>query len=1577
MAKWLSAGVLTLVAILIIAIYLPFVQDFIFSKVLDRINSDNMHISATEIRLSFPVRLNIKNLSVKQHNDTAVFVEQTGININPLGLLIGKVSVSSIRINNGRYSMGNQDSIMMLRARISQLSASADINLNPLKIDLDKTDADGIKIKLGIKRDTVPAEKTDTATKSNMIVHARSINLRKLDFSMDMEGNIDSLGTKAAFISLTEGEVDLGHQTVYAEKLAVDSLSASYIVPLITKGTPENNESDSTAVSEPSVPWTIRAGTIEINSSDALYATAGAVPEPGLDLNYIKAEGINIRVDSFHNRGSEIRVPVVNLHAKEKSGLELNLSGIFSIGQKTMCAENMKVSTGFSNISFNAYMNNGNLTDSPTAPLGVNLDAEISPEDIRLCYPELSGILRSLPRTTLLNTKIGAKGSLEQLSVDQLDIALTGIASINANGELRNIADLKKLSGNINIKGRIRDGKRIKSSLTAAKLGENISVPNLRLNGNLKINSGNYTSRIKAFTDSGTIALDGSLDMNAERYDASIKADRFPVCAFLPNLGFDRITTEINATGTNFNPIETGAELFAHIGIESAIYRNKEYKDINLIANISEGKLDANINSPNKYAKFSISATGNISPDPMNIVVDADIENLDLYSLGLMQDDSHLNTKFNATATIDTKKMFIDADADISVLKAKLDSATNISANDILISFKSDSATSASISNGDLKVRFFSPENLDSVTAKFSNAADSITRYYNSRSANFSALRNTLPIFSISADAGSKNILGSYLSSKKMSLKQLSLKTGNDSVMNLSGSIIRFTSGTTRLDTIRLDIRQIEHYITFDARLDNTPGNLDKFAHVEANGYIVNSKAGLFIRQSDIKRNIGYRLGATAEIEDSLVRISLVPYNPIIGYKKWSVNRDNFISIDLAEKHLDANLHMKSDESSIRLYTEHIDSIHHQEDINLKVSNIKLDEWLSLNPFSPQIKGDLNADIRLSADHGQITGTGIVGLNEFFYGGKRVGSFDLDVSVTAAQGRKLRADVTLMVDSIKTITAYGHLNDSTSENPFLLDFKMIHFPLNVVNPFLPPGTGSLDGTLNGQMDITGELANPIFNGFIDFENTSFHIDMLGSSLKFSDTKIPVDSNIVSFDNFAITAANKNPLLINGAVDFRSISDSKLDLALKARNMQLVNTSRAPKKADVYGKAFIDLDADVIGRLTDLHIDADMRLLAGTNVTYIVPDATNTLQSKSNSEMVRFISFEDSTALAVTDTVPSRNSDIDIDALLTIEEGTYINVDLAAGSSNKIAIQPSGTLDFSMSSLIPATLIGRINIDGGYVSYTPPFMSAKKFVFEEDSYISFTGDMMNPMLNIHAVDNLKANITQSGQDSRLVTFDIMLGITGSLNRMDVGFDLSTKDDITIQNELASMSAEQRANQAMNLLLYNVYTGPGTKGNANIGGNALYSFLESQVNSWAANNIRGVDISFGIDQYDQTTNGATTKTTSYSYRLSKSLFNDRFKIVIGGAYTDDDNPNQNVALELINDISLEYSINKNGTMVIKIFRHTGYESILEGEITQTGIGFVYKRKIDNLRDIFRSSRNKRQALLPVPRNIKANN
>ena len=47
-----------------------------------------------------------------------------------------------------------------------------------------------------------------------------------------------------------------------------------------------------------------------------------------------------------------------------------------------------------------------------------------------------------------------------------------------------------------------------------------------------------------------------------------------------------------------------------------------------------------------------------------------------------------------------------------------------------------------------------------------------------------------------------------------------------------------------------------------------------------------------------------------------------------------------------------------------------------------------------------------------------------------------------------------------------------------------------------------------------------------------------------------------------------------------------------------------------------------------------------------------------------------------------------------------------------------------------------------------------------------------------------------------------------------------------------------------------------------------------------------------------------------------------------------------------------------------MSVQLFRHTGYESVLEGETTEMGAGFVLKRRIESLRDLFNFLRRRKK-------------
>ena len=51
-----------------------------------------------------------------------------------------------------------------------------------------------------------------------------------------------------------------------------------------------------------------------------------------------------------------------------------------------------------------------------------------------------------------------------------------------------------------------------------------------------------------------------------------------------------------------------------------------------------------------------------------------------------------------------------------------------------------------------------------------------------------------------------------------------------------------------------------------------------------------------------------------------------------------------------------------------------------------------------------------------------------------------------------------------------------------------------------------------------------------------------------------------------------------------------------------------------------------------------------------------------------------------------------------------------------------------------------------------------------------------------------------------------------------------------------------------------------------------------------------------------------------------------------------------------------MSVEYRLDRTGTRYVKLFHNKDYESLLEGELTETGAGIVLRKKMQFLRELF---------------------
>jgi hypothetical protein len=1316
------------------------------------------------------------------------------------------------------------------------------------------------------------------------------------------------------------------------------------------------------------VPWTVTCDRITLSESTALYALSGAKPlTDNFDLDYIQASEIDIQIDSFMNRATTVHAPIRRIYARERCGIPVELKGLFDMDSVKMQATDMVLTTASSTVELTAMMG----LDSINTPFAVNLNADISNDDIRRLAPAaISPIVDGLPRGVPLSLIADASGTMNDINIRNIALEIPRHLALEANGRLQNITDLQKAVGEIDLTGSMPDGAFIKPTLMDAKLARTVNLPPMTLDGTVNFNRGDIAGDVEVTANDGSVALVGEWHNREKGYALNLEAVRFPMQSILPALGVSDVTASLDLSGVGLDPFSAATTLQGALDLQHVGYQGASYNNVTATVVLADGNATVSAASANRGAHFSIDAAGNLIGDTLRWRFDSDIKDLDLEALHLMDTTAVGSVLLagNATFTlpkthisrigkrkvVTTTPMTFTADIDANKLYWRMADGT-FNTDKIAAQVSTDSThTMLDVDNGDLCLRAFCHVGLDTLLSRLDKTTTLLNHYVDRRQIAIDTLQQTLPPFDIALTAGGNNILSSYLYDSDIHFEHLDFKAVNDSLLSASAVVGGFSTGDTRLDSIDVNMRQHGKILMYNLQVNNRPGTFDQFAHIDAKGYLGSDKFSLLFRQENIDEETGYSFGSVITMpEAQTFALRFVPYHPIIGYQDWEINRDNYISYNISSHHIDANIDLKSSKSSVKLFTEHNEADSAQEALHLQIQDLKIEDWLAINPFAPPIKGDLSADMTVAVEDKSINGSGTVSLADLYYGHDKVGDFDMELDLATNAAGTIRATTTLMVDGVKTITASGNLNDSTAINPFMLDFKMIHFPLAVLNPFLPSGTAKLGGMLNGEMDITGKLSDPTFNGWLNFDSTAVNVDMLGSSFDFSDVKIPVKENIVTFDNFAITAVNENPLRINGTADIADLSNIKVDLKMNANNTQLVGSKRK-RGQDVYGKAYINLDASVKGSLARfLNVKANLKVLPGTNATYVIPDVQSAITSQSNADMVTFVNFSDTTAVAA-DTIPSTGLVVNLDASVDISEGSTLAVDLSSDGKNRAQVQANGRINYSLDYLGDERVTGRVTINQGYVRYgMAPVMSEKLFQIEEGSNVVFNGQMLNPTLNLHAYDEMKANVTDDG-NSRQVTFNVGVDITGTLEQMNVTFDLSAPDDISVQDELTSMSSDQRANQAMNMLLYGSYTGPGTKGSTL--SNPLYTFLAGQLNSLASSAITGIDISFGIDQLDRTVDGVSSTAMSYSYKVSKSLFDDRFKIVVGGNYTTDAEADENFAQNLIADISFEYLLNPQGTMLVKLFRHTGYESILEGEITQTGVGFVYKKKMHSLKELF---------------------
>ncbi len=1268
-----------------------------------------------------------------------------------------------------------------------------------------------------------------------------------------------------------------------------------------------------------------------LSGGSANYDTGAAKPVEGFDASHIAVRDIRIGLDSLLYKGRNMNAVLREFSMNERSGLSItSLAGRAYSNDSIICVPGLKLQTPHSEIDLSAHTYWELVNIPTTGRLSANLNAYIGKEDVMLFTGGLPDSFKEAYPFRPLVIRAGTDGNLKEMQISRFTVDLPGAFSLEGGGLLENLADSITRSGTVGLKMTTQNLNFLTALSGEAPNGTIVIPDSMDLVAKVDINGPAYKANLKLREGQGTIDMDAALNTLTEVYKADLKINNLQLHNFLPKDSIYELSLSADAEGRGLDVMSYRSFAKLNLSLDQLHYAQYHLSNVDLTGALKGALVTARLTSDNALLKMTTEAEYNLAHSYPDGKVTMDVTQLDLHELGLMPQPMKHPLAFNFSAEARQNRVFTH------------------------------------LVSGDMKLNLSARSGVEPLIRQSTHFVDVLMRQIDEKALDHAELREALPTAILSFSAGKENPLAYFLATQNISYQDASMKFGTapDWGINGKAAIHTLKVDTLQLDTIFFTVKQDTTSMKLRAGVINGPKNPQFSFSTAITGEIRDRDAELLVDYKNEKGETGVLLGVNARPlfeghgKGNGIAFTLIPENPIIAFQKFHFNeKHNWIYLH-KNMRVYANVDMWDDEGmGFRIHSVPGDTVSLQN-IDVEIRRIRLAELSSVLPYFPEITGLFSAEAHYVQTEKDLQLSAELSIDELTYERERIGDVTLGATWLPGEQGKQYLNAYLNHDQVEVLLADGKLIPTgTGKDSLEVNTELDHFPLRVANVFVPDQMVTLSGDLDGNLKITGSTEQPLINGELSLDSVAVLSRQYGARFMFDNRPVQINNNRLLFDKFAIYTTSKNPFTIDGYVDFRDMSRPMANLNMLAQNYTLLDAKRT-RESLVYGKVFADFRATVKGPLDGLNMRGNISLLGNTDVSYILTDSPLTVQDRLGS-LVTFTSFSDTTTVVRQEVPTVSLGGLDMVMMVHIDPSVRLKVDLDASNDNRIELEGGGDLSMKYTPQGDLTLTGRYTLSGGLMKYALPVIAAKEFAIDNGSYVEWTGNPMDPMLNFKATDRIRASVSEGENGgTRTVNFDVSIVIKNRLDNLSFAFDVSAPEDATIQNELTAMGAEERGKQALYIMVMKTYlgTGPIGGGGGGVGklnmGSALNSVLSSQINSLMGN-LKNASVSVGIEDHDLSDTGG--KRTDYSFRYSQRLFNNRFQIVIGGKVSTGENATNN-AESFIDNISLEYRLDRTGTRYVRLFYDKNYESVLEGEITETGVGLVLRKKLDKLSELF---------------------
>ncbi len=1341
--------------------------------------------------------------------------------------------------------------------------------------------------------------------------------------------------------------------------------------------------------------WQVVVDKIMFDGDNIAYQDlAQPIQKKGIDYNNLKISQLKLNSERFFYSENKISGWIYSGSLKEKSGFQLqNLQTDFVYSNRQTFLKKFLFKTPQSILRDELVLNYASFDELSKNIGKVRIktrlkNSQLSFKDILLLAPDLANTPPFKGnKNEILKFSGDASGTINNLKIGQFTMSGFDQANVKVQGQITGLPDINKTILNLNVTTLSITKKDLLKIAPKGSIPDNIELPNkISIVGKIMGKLNNLALNTKLKSDLGDASFKGKLvNITAnknQQYDGFVTFDNFEMGKFLKQTDqIGKITLSANIKGIGFDPKTVKA--FVDGTIQQAELKGYNYKNVVLKANIANqiAQLKGNIQDPN--ITLDIDTKIDISKDFPSMKGNVKIGQLNLKPLGFYADNIGIRGDIDVDMQ-DTNPNNPSGKITINQGTLLQDGKPIKIENTTLIASNSAEGKKITIDSPFLKGNLNGNFNYLQLSDIF---VTTINRYF------------VLPDVAYKPVTQPFNLLMDFKFVKHPLLQAFvpgltrldtarftaNLNSQADTIFRANLNLPFVEYDTIQIVKTTLSMTGNANTLTYKGGLDGVVLTSFRVRKTSILGDIHNNAASFNATFKDSIDRDRHAIAGFLQNVENQYRIKFRRGGLLLNYAPWQVDSTGYIqygkaglfinkfNIERGEQRLAINSTTTTPNGPISIVTDSLNVVNF-------VTLFGTDSTLA--------GGKIDGKILLSNYMATPSFTGDMAIKRFRFKQTDIG--DLKVNAYNESANKITTKVSLLnqFNEVELIGSY-YLKTKNALD-FNLNIKKLS--AETVQAFSFGQLRRAKGNLNGEASIKGSTTSPQLLGNLNFDKVAFNVSTLGSRYLIDGQKLIFEGQTIRLNQFTVSDTLNQPLKVNGTVILTNIPEVKYDLTVKSNNFLFINSSR--KDNDFfYGKGIVDVDLTLQGISSKAKIDGDIKVRENSNISVIVPNTDN--QASETEGIVVFLNNKTPTGEVPkvdSSQVINLANDFVSEISLNIEADDKSQFTIVVDEINgdNLVVKGNARLNAGVNAAGQPYILGSYDLTEG--SYGITFEVLKRqFSIQKGSSLTWTGDPTNADVNITAVysttttplDLMQNEVTDNRDLYRQkMNFEVLLTMAGKLSKPNVSFKIQAQDKekqgllsnevfTAVDTKLKNLDVNEVNKQVFALLILNRFFAQNSADffSSSSGGTNAEAFarqsvskiLSDQLDKFATDLIKGVDLDINLASSQGFFNGESSTRTDLSLGLSKAFFNNRIEVKVGRNFELENtskvsrNPS-----EVFDNVSVNYKLTQDGRYLFRAFRKNQFQSVLEGFIVETGLGFSLTMEYGRFVEMFQKKR-----------------